>query len=41
MANISTDVAGIVGHVLVRDNQQVAAGDVLFKLNDAPSSCRR
>ncbi|MBV9832851.1 MAG: HlyD family secretion protein [Alphaproteobacteria bacterium] len=36
MANISTDVAGIVGQVLVRDNQQVAAGDVLFKLDDTP-----
>jgi membrane fusion protein (multidrug efflux system) len=36
MANISTDVAGIVGQVLVRDNQPVAAGDVLFKLDDTP-----
>ena len=36
MANVSTDVAGIVGQVLGRDNQQVAAGDVLFKLDDTP-----
>lgn len=35
MVGISTDVAGIVSEVDVRDNQQVKAGDVLFKLDDA------
>lgn len=33
---ISTDVAGIVGEIDVRDNQAVKAGDVLFKLDDKP-----
>lgn len=36
MTNVSTDVAGIVSQVMVRDNQQVAGGDVLFKLDDTP-----
>ncbi len=31
---ISTDVAGIVGEIDVRDNQAVKAGDVLFRLDD-------
>ena len=31
---ISTDVAGIVGEIDVRDNQQVKAGDMLFRLDD-------
>lgn len=31
---VSTDVRGIVKEVLVRDNQQVAKGDVLFRLDD-------
>jgi membrane fusion protein (multidrug efflux system) len=35
IVGISTDVAGIVSEVDVRDNQQVKAGDVLFKLDDA------
>lgn len=33
---ISTDVAGIVGEIDVRDNQTVKAGDVLFRLDDRP-----
>jgi len=33
---ISTDVAGIVGDIDVRDNQAVKAGDVLFKLDEQP-----
>lgn len=35
MVGISTDVAGIVAEVDVRDNQRVKAGDILFKLDDA------
>ncbi|RDJ21989.1 HlyD family secretion protein [Bosea caraganae] len=35
IVGVSTDVAGIVSAVDVRDNQQVKAGDVLFKLDDA------
>jgi membrane fusion protein (multidrug efflux system) len=31
---LSTDVSGIVTEVLVHDNQRVAKGDVLFKLDD-------
>ncbi|WP_199091423.1 HlyD family secretion protein [Bosea sp. ASV33] len=31
---VSTDVAGIVGEIDVRDNQVVKAGDVLFRLDD-------
>jgi membrane fusion protein (multidrug efflux system) len=31
---LSTDVSGIVTEVLVHDNQKVAKGDVLFKLDD-------
>jgi membrane fusion protein, multidrug efflux system len=33
MVGLSTDVAGIVTQVLVHDNQEVARGDVLFKLD--------
>ena len=33
---ISTDVAGIVSEVDVRDNQSVKAGDTLFRLDDKP-----
>ena len=35
---ISTDVSGIVQQVLVKDNQMVAKGDVLFKLDPEPFS---
>lgn len=31
---VSTDVSGIVAQVAVQDNQKVAKGDVLFKLDD-------
>jgi membrane fusion protein (multidrug efflux system) len=34
MVGLSTDVSGIVREVSVRDNQKVAKGDVLFKLDD-------
>ncbi|MDP3136296.1 MAG: biotin/lipoyl-binding protein, partial [Burkholderiaceae bacterium] len=33
---LSTDVSGIVREVLVKDNQTVAKGDILFKLDDLP-----
>jgi membrane fusion protein (multidrug efflux system) len=33
MVGLSTDVAGIVTQVLVHDNQNVAKGDILFKLD--------
>ena len=33
MVGLSTDVAGIVTQVMVHDNQKVAKGDVLFKLD--------
>src|SRR5260370_7802248 len=33
MVGLSTDVAGIVTQVLVHDNQKVAKGGVLFKLD--------
>jgi membrane fusion protein, multidrug efflux system len=33
---VTTDVSGIVREVDVHDNQKVAAGDVLFKLDDLP-----
>jgi membrane fusion protein (multidrug efflux system) len=36
MVGVSTDVTGIVKEVDVSDNQKVAEGDVLFKLDDAP-----
>jgi membrane fusion protein, multidrug efflux system len=36
MVGVSTDVSGIVREVDVRDNQKVAAGEVLFKLDDLP-----
>lgn len=34
MVGLSTDVSGIVREVLVHDNQKVAKGEVLFKLDD-------
>src|ERR1700726_957621 len=34
MVGLSTDVSGIVTQVLVHDNQKVAKGDVLFRLDD-------
>jgi membrane fusion protein, multidrug efflux system len=34
--SVSTDVSGIVADVPVHDNQQVKAGDVLFRLDDTP-----
>lgn len=34
MVGLSTDVSGIVTEVLVHDNEKVAKGDVLFKLDD-------
>jgi membrane fusion protein (multidrug efflux system) len=34
MVGLSTDVSGIVTEVWVHDNQKVAKGDVLFKLDD-------
>lgn len=34
MVGLSTDVPGIVRDVLVHDNQKVAKGDMLFKLDD-------
>ena len=34
MVGLSTDVSGIVNEVSVHDNQKVAKGDVLFKLDD-------
>jgi len=34
MVGISTDVSGIVSDIMVKDNQKVAAGDILFKLDD-------
>jgi membrane fusion protein (multidrug efflux system) len=33
---VSTDISGIVKEISVRENQKVAAGDVLFKLDDFP-----
>jgi membrane fusion protein (multidrug efflux system) len=36
MVGLSTDVSGIVTEILVHDNQKVAKGDVLFKLDDLP-----
>ncbi len=36
IVGISTDVAGMVGEIDVRDNQPVKAGDTLFKLDDKP-----
>ena len=33
MVGLSTDVSGIVAQVLVHDNQKVAKGDILFKLD--------
>jgi membrane fusion protein, multidrug efflux system len=34
--NLSTDVAGIVAGVAVHDNEKVAAGQILYRLDDAP-----
>ncbi|MDB5367172.1 MAG: hemolysin secretion protein [Rhodospirillales bacterium] len=36
MVALSTDVSGIVAAIPVHDNQPVAAGDVLFRLDDLP-----
>jgi len=36
IVGISTDVAGMVSEIDVRDNQPVKAGDTLFKLDDKP-----
>jgi membrane fusion protein (multidrug efflux system) len=36
MIGVTTDVSGMVADVAVHDNQQVAAGDVLFRLDDQP-----
>ena len=36
MVGVSTDISGIVTQVAVRENQRVAAGDVLFRLDDQP-----
>src|SRR6266851_2134177 len=36
---ISTDVPGRVVEVAVRENDQVKAGQILFKLGDAPDLC--
>ena len=36
MVGLSTDVSGIVTQVLVHDNQKVATGDILFKLDPLP-----
>jgi membrane fusion protein (multidrug efflux system) len=36
MVGLSTDVSGIVTDVFVQDNQKVAKGGVLFKLDDLP-----
>jgi membrane fusion protein (multidrug efflux system) len=36
VVGVSTDVSGIVKQVLVHDNQRVAKGDILFKLDDQP-----
>src|SRR5690348_13224317 len=33
---ISTDVSGIIAEVAVHDNQEVAAGQLLFRLDDEP-----
>ncbi|MFX7768469.1 biotin/lipoyl-binding protein, partial [Acinetobacter baumannii] len=33
---VATDVSGIVQKIEVHENQQVAAGDVLFRLDDLP-----
>jgi len=35
-ANVSTDVAGNVAEIAVRNNQRVKAGDLLFRLDDEP-----
>lgn len=36
MVGVSTDVSGLVKEVVVHDNQKVAKGDVLFKLDPLP-----
>jgi membrane fusion protein, multidrug efflux system len=36
IVGVSNDISGIVKEVVVRDNQPVKKGDVLFKLNDEP-----
>ncbi len=35
-ANVSTDVAGSVAEIAVRNNQHVKTGDLLFRLDDEP-----
>ena len=34
--HISPEVAGIIEHVLITENQRVNSGDVLFRINEAP-----
>jgi membrane fusion protein (multidrug efflux system) len=36
IVGVSTDVSGLVKEIAVRENQKVAIGDVLFKLDDLP-----
>lgn len=36
MVGVATDVAGIVSEIGVHENQKVAAGEVLFRLDDTP-----
>ena len=36
VVGVSNDIAGIVSQVLVRDNQKVAKGDMLFRIDDEP-----
>jgi membrane fusion protein (multidrug efflux system) len=36
IANVTTDVSGLVADVAVRDNQTVRKGDLLFRLDDEP-----
>jgi membrane fusion protein (multidrug efflux system) len=36
MVGVSTDIAGVVRDVAVHDNQRVAMGDVLYRLDDQP-----
>src|SRR3546814_1712420 len=33
---IAAEVSGLIAEVAVRENQQVAAGDVLFRIDDRP-----
>jgi membrane fusion protein (multidrug efflux system) len=36
IVGVSTDISGVVKEISVRENQKVAAGDILFKLDDLP-----